>query len=105
MDFSSKLGKAAMIDALETAWADYLSFQSEFDRSLSLRIHSRGDEMTDYRMESARQFDDLLVSIRREALRDIFTYPLPGEKVDSIRSTEFHKPVSKSVRELLSIVR
>jgi len=104
-DFSCKLGKAAMIDALETAWTDYLSFQSEFDKSLSLRIYSRSDEMTDYRMESARQFNDLLVSIRREALRDIFTYPLPGERADSIRSAEFYKPVSKSVRELLSVVR
>jgi len=105
VDFSCKLGKAVMADALETAWADYLSFQSEFDRSLSLRIYARGDALTDYRMESARLFDDLLASIRREALRDIFTYPLPGEKADSIRSAELSRPISKHIKELLSVVK
>jgi preprotein translocase subunit SecA len=102
-DFSQRLGKAVMLEVLETAWADYLSFQSEFDRSHSLRSYVRGDALTDYRIESSRLFDDLLASIRREALRDIFTYPLPGEKIDSIHRTENTEKISEQVRELLSI--
>ena len=104
VDFSHKLGKAVMIDALETAWADYLSFQSEFDKSLSLRSHVRSDTLTDYRLESSKLFNDLLASIRREALRDIFTYPLPGEKIDSISWAGNPKSISKEVKELLSIL-
>ena len=101
VEFSCKLGKTIMVDALETAWADYLSLQTEFDRSLALRSYVRGDTMTDYRMESSRLFDELLASIRREALRGIFTYPLPGEKTDSIRWAENPKRISKQVRELV----
>ena len=102
-DFSQRLGKAVMLEVLETAWADYLSFQSEFDRSHSLRSYVRGDALTDYRMESSRLFDDLLASIRREALRDIFTYPLPGEKIGSVHRTGNTEKISEQVRELLSI--
>lgn len=98
-EFSSKLGRAAMLEALETAWADYLSFQSEFDRSLSLRSYIKGNILVDYRLESTELFKELLASIRREALRDIFTYPLPGEKADSV-----YKPISRQVKELLSVV-
>jgi preprotein translocase subunit SecA len=90
-----------MMEALETAWADYLSFQSEFDRSLSLRSYVRGDTLTDYRTESSRAFDDLLASVRREALKDIFTYPLPGEKIDSIRWKQNSEPISEQVKRLV----
>jgi preprotein translocase subunit SecA len=100
-EFSRKLGRAAMLEALETAWADYLSFQSEFDRSLSLRSYVKGNTLVDYRLESARLFEDLLASVRREALRDIFTYPLPGEKVDSIHRAGNSKPISRQVKELV----
>ena len=99
--FSRKLAKAAMIGALETAWADYLSFQSEFDRALLLRSYVKSDTMTDYRLEFSKLFDDLLVSIRREALRDIFTYPLPAEKIDSTRRVKDPESISKQVRELV----
>ncbi len=101
IEFSRKLGRAAMLEALETAWADYLSFQSEFDRSLTLRSYVKGSTLADYRLESARLFEDLLASVRREALRDIFTYPLPGERTDSIRLGENTKPISRQVKELV----
>jgi len=99
VDFSGKLARAAIINSLESGWADYLSFQNEFEKSISLRSYVRSNIIVDYRMESARLFDDLMASVRSEALKDIFTYPLPGEKVDSIYES---KPMSKQVRELLS---
>ncbi len=99
VDFSRKLARAAIINSLESGWADYLSFQSEFERSILLRSYVKSNTIVDYRVESARLFDDLMVSVRSEALKDIFTYPLPGEKVDSIHEP---KPMSKQVRELLS---
>jgi preprotein translocase subunit SecA len=99
VDFSGKLARAAIINSLESGWADYLSFQSEFERSILLRSYVRSNTIVDYRVESARLFDDLMASVRSEALKDIFTYPLPGEKVDSIHES---KLVSKQVRELLS---
>ena len=94
-DFSRKLEKAVMLDVLETAWTDYLSFQSEFDRSISLRSYVKGNILADYRLESSRLFNDLLASIRRESLRGIFSYPLPGEKVDYIRRAENPEVIGK----------
>ncbi len=99
IDFSRKLARAAIMNSLESGWADYLSFQSEFERSILLRSYVKSNIIVDYRVESARLFDDLMASVRGEALKDIFTYPLPGEKVDSIHEP---KPMSKQVRELLS---
>lgn len=104
VEFSRKLGQAIMLEALETSWADFLSFQSEFDRSLTLRSHVRGNTQTDYRLEASELFKDLLASIRSTVLIDIFTYPLPGEKKDSVRWTTDLRPISKQVKDLLSVV-
>ncbi len=100
-EFSGKLGRAAMLEALETSWADYLSFQSEFDRSMSLRSYVKGSTLADYRLESTRLFEDLLASVRQESLKDIFTYPLPGEKTDSVHWARSPKPISKQIEELV----
>ena len=100
-DFSQKLCKAAMINALEIAWTDYLSFQSEFDRALMLRSYVKGDTLTDYKLESAKMFKDLLASILSEAIKGFFAYPLPEEKRDAIRQTENNKKLSKEIEEIL----
>jgi preprotein translocase subunit SecA len=100
-DFSRKLCKAAMISALETAWIDYLYFQSEFDRSLALRSYVKGNILLDYKKESAELFNDLLASIRSEAMKGIFTYPLPGENLNTLRWTEKADKLSKEIEETL----
>jgi preprotein translocase subunit SecA len=99
VEFSHRLGRAAMLEALETAWADYLSFQSEFDKSLSLRSYVKGGTLTDYRLEATELFEELLASVKREVLRDIFTYPLPGMKTDSIHGAETPKSSRINLRD------
>jgi preprotein translocase subunit SecA len=97
-EFSCKLAKAAMMESLEVAWIEYLSSQSEFDKALSLRSYVKGNTLTDYRLESSRMFQDLVLSIKREALKDIFTYPLPKKAV----LTMLKNAISGQVEDLLS---
>ncbi|MBM3211501.1 hypothetical protein FJZ33_04720 [Candidatus Poribacteria bacterium] len=98
-DFSRKLCRAAMINALDMAWIDYLSFQREFDNSLMLRSYVKDNILVDYKRESAQLFNDLLASIRSEGMKGIFTYPLPGERPDLTRWKD--GKVSKEVKETL----
>jgi preprotein translocase subunit SecA len=100
-DFSRKLEKAVMIEVLDTAWTDYLSFQNTFDNAMLLRSYVKDNILTHYKLESAKLFKDLLESIRHETLRLIFAYPLPGEKTDSVRWTEKNKQLSDQVKKLL----
>ena len=103
-DFSGKLEKAIMIEVLDTAWTDYLSFQNTFDNVMMLRSYVKSNILTDYKLESAKLFKDLLTSIRYETLKLIFTYPLPDEKSGTIRRIKDSKPISDQIRNLLSKV-
>jgi len=76
-DFSIKLVKVAMIDALDSAWSDYLSFHSEFDNSMMLRSYVRDNIKTEYRLEANRIFNELHRLIRSKSLKAIFGYPIP----------------------------
>jgi preprotein translocase subunit SecA len=98
-DFSNKLEKAIMMEVLDTAWTDYLSYQSTFDNVMMLRSYVKDNILTHYKLESAKLFKDLLTSIRYETLKLVFTYPLPDENVDFIRKTD--KPISDHVKKLL----
>ncbi|MDQ1318233.1 MAG: preprotein translocase subunit SecA [Candidatus Poribacteria bacterium] len=98
-DFSSKLKKAIIMEVIDTAWTDYLSYQSTFDNVMLLRSYVKDNILTHYKLESAKLFKDLLASIRYETLKLIFTYPLPDEKADSIR--RMAKPISDHVKKLL----
>jgi preprotein translocase subunit SecA len=98
-DFSNKLEKAIMMEVLDTAWTDYLSYQSTFDNVMLLRSYVKDNILTHYKLESAKLFKDLLASIRYETLKLIFTYPLPDEKADFVRKTD--KPISDHVKKLL----
>jgi preprotein translocase subunit SecA len=98
-DFSNKLEKAIMMEVLDTAWTDYLSYQSTFDNVMMLRSYVKDNILTHYKLESAKLFKDLLTSIRYETLKLIFTYPLPDKKANSVRKTD--KPISDHVKKLL----
>jgi preprotein translocase subunit SecA len=100
-EFSIRLAKAVMIEIMDTAWTDFLSFQSEFDNSIMLRSYVKSDVLVDYKLESAKLFKDLLASIRHETLKGIFTYPLPGEKMDSVYGTNKGKTLSDQIKGLL----
>ena len=98
-DFSNKLKKAIIMEVLDTAWTDYLSYQSTFDNVMMLRSYVKDNILTHYKLESAKLFKDLLTSIRYETLKLIFAYPLPDEKADSVRRMD--KPISDHVKKLL----
>jgi len=100
-NLSNKLEKAILMEVLDTAWADYLSFQTTFDNIMMLRSYVKDNILTHYKLESAKLFKDLLASIRYETLKLIFTYPIPGENPDSIRWTNKNKPLSDQVNKLL----
>lgn len=98
-EFSRKLERVIIMDVIDSAYADYLSYQSEFDKSILLRSFVRDNILTDYRLESSKSFNDLISSIRTESLKEIFAYPLPGMKVKpSRRKKEF---LSSQIKDLL----
>ncbi|HGJ65386.1 TPA: preprotein translocase subunit SecA [bacterium] len=98
-DFFKKLTKAIMIEKLDTAWTDYLSYQSEFDNSIMLRSYVKENVIVDYRLESAKLFKDMLISLKYEILKSIFTYPLPDEKTDSVY--RLNRQLSDQITKLL----
>jgi len=98
-DFFGKLVKAVMLEVLDTAWIDYLSYQSEFDNSILLRSYIKENILVDYKRESAKLFKDMLSSVRYETLKGIFNYPLPDEKINSGRQID--KRLSDQVKKLL----
>lgn len=100
-DFYEKLGKAIMLEVIDNAWTDYLSFQNEFDNSIMLRSYVKGDVIVDYKRECAKSFKDLLSSIKYETLRGILAYPLPKEKTDSALRTDQNKQLSDQIKKML----
>ena len=100
-DFFKKLVKAVMLEVLDTAWTDYLSYQSEFDNSIMLRSYVKENILVDYKRESAKVFKDLLASIRHETLKGIFTYPLPDEGIDSTIRTNKAEKLSDQIKKLI----
>ena len=101
IDFAQKMKKAIMIEVLDDAWTDFLSFQNEIDTSMALKSHVKADIITDYRLVSSKMFKDMLASVRYETLKDIFTYPIPSEKTKPIKQREDFI-VSDQIRDLLS---
>jgi preprotein translocase subunit SecA len=100
IDFAQKMKKAIMIEILDDAWTDFLSFQHEMDTSMVLRSHVKGDIITDYRLESSKMFRDMLVSVRYETLKGIFTYPISSEKIIIKQRKDF--TISDQIQDLLS---
>ncbi len=101
-EFSRKLERVIIMDVIDSAYADYLSYQSEFDKSILLRSYVKDNILTDYRLESSKSFNDLISTIRIESLKEIFTYPLHGVKVKpSKRKKEI---LSSPIKDLLSTI-
>jgi preprotein translocase subunit SecA len=103
LDFAQKMKKAIMIEILDDAWTDFLSFQHEIDTSMVLRSHVKGDIITDYRLESSKMFRDMLVSVRYETLKGIFTYPISSEKIIIKQRKDFI--ISDQIQDLLSGIK
>ncbi len=102
-EFSRKLERVIMLDVIDSAYADYLSYQSEFDKSILLRSYVKDNILTDYRLESSKSFNDLISSIRTESLKEIFSYPLPGIKVKPTkRKKEILSPQIKDLLDKIS---
>ncbi|MBD3184416.1 preprotein translocase subunit SecA [Candidatus Poribacteria bacterium] len=98
-DFCSRIIQAVLVKTIEEAWTDYLSYQGELQKSFMLRHDERGKTIAKYRLESAEIFEDLINSIRRETLKDIFTYPLPGVRI----SNKMDRELIDDVKNLLSV--
>lgn len=92
-EFSRKLERVIMLDIIDSAYADYLSYQSEFDKSILLRSYIKDNVLTDHRLESSKSFNDLISSIITESLKEILNYPLPGMRIKpSRRKKEISSP-------------
>ncbi|MEK7398498.1 MAG: preprotein translocase subunit SecA, partial [Candidatus Poribacteria bacterium] len=104
IDFAQKMKKAIMIEILDDAWTDFLSFQHEMDTSMVLRSHVKGDIITDYRLESSKMFRDMLVSVRYETLKGIFTYPISSVKISLIKQRKDFT-ISDQIQDLLSSIK
>ncbi|MGQ9608675.1 MAG: preprotein translocase subunit SecA [bacterium] len=101
-ELSRKLERVIILDVIDSAYADYLSYQSEFDKSILLRSYVKDDILTDYRLEVSKSFNDLISSIRISSLKEIFSYPLPGIKVKLSRRKK--EILSSQIKNLLNIL-
>ena len=76
-----ELERIALLTTLDVAWREHLYALDHLKEGIFLRAYGHKDPLVEYKQESYKLFDDLLVRIRNETVMKIFRVQIPQVQI------------------------
>jgi preprotein translocase subunit SecA len=91
-DAIRELERGVLLECVDKKWMDHMDAMEELKRGINLRAYAQRDPVIDYRLEGFDMFDEMILSIKEEAVKMLLSFKL---KVSTIALKDFTPFLSK----------
>jgi len=91
------LERYIMLQTIDSKWKEHLHSIDELREGIHLRAYAQNDPLVEYKREAFALFDEMIMNIKREAIRFLFlVQAVKEEKITSVLDTDKQQLIHKS---------